>query len=273
MKPWPPTTFIRFGKCLGTSTNAAIVETDAGTAYLKALGNPEGPHALASDWVGTRLARLFGLPTFEYAILQIDADVDEIPLANGRYAESGSAFCTREEPGHTWGGEAAELQRLVNSHDIPRLVVFDTWIRNRDRHFPDYSVRKPNRDNVFLSTRDTPSGSYRLLAIDHTHCFSHRGELTKRLKDIGSVKDNRIYGLFPEFARYFNPGILSTCVQGLQALDTNQITGIVGSIPFDWEVDATTRAALVELLADRADYLAQTLPARLQQQEDTWAFL
>ena len=54
MKPWPPTTFIRFGKSLSTSTNVAIVETDADTAYLKALGHLEGPHALASDWVGTR---------------------------------------------------------------------------------------------------------------------------------------------------------------------------------------------------------------------------
>ena len=135
MKLWPPTTFIRFGKSLSTSTNAAVVETDAGPAYLKAMGNPEGPHALACNWVRTRLARLFGLPTFEYAILQVDADVDEIPFTNGRFAQSGSAFCTREEPGRTWGGGADELEPLVNSSDIPRLVVFDTWIRNRDPHF------------------------------------------------------------------------------------------------------------------------------------------
>ena len=57
----------------------AIVQTDAGRAYLKGLGNPEGPHALICEWVGTKLARQFGLHTLEFALMLIGS-TDEIPL-------------------------------------------------------------------------------------------------------------------------------------------------------------------------------------------------
>ena len=65
--PWPPTTFRRFAKTIKSSTAVARIVTDAGPAYIKALGNPQGPHALACDLVGARLARWFGLQTFEEA--------------------------------------------------------------------------------------------------------------------------------------------------------------------------------------------------------------
>jgi len=138
---WSPTTFLRFERSLSTSTRVAKVVTDAGDAYLKGLGNPEGPHALACEMVGTQLAHLFGLPTLDSAILQVNADEDEIPLYGGGKVTSGSAYCTREEPGHAWGGDAEELKLLENPQDIVRLVVFDTWVRNRDRHHPDYKIR------------------------------------------------------------------------------------------------------------------------------------
>jgi hypothetical protein len=43
--------------------------TDAGKAFVKTLGNPEGPAALISEWIGTRLAAWLGLPTFDIAIV------------------------------------------------------------------------------------------------------------------------------------------------------------------------------------------------------------
>jgi hypothetical protein len=54
---WQPTTVRRFIKALETATGTVIVETDQGEGYLKPLGNPEGPHVLACEWVGTQLAR------------------------------------------------------------------------------------------------------------------------------------------------------------------------------------------------------------------------
>jgi hypothetical protein len=53
---WRPTTFLRFEIALDTSMETARLVTDAGLAYLKALGNRQGPHPLAGEWVGTQVA-------------------------------------------------------------------------------------------------------------------------------------------------------------------------------------------------------------------------
>src|SRR5438132_6499286 len=149
--PWQPTTFLRFEEGLDTSMGTARIVTDAGPAYIKALGNRQGPHALACEWVGTQLAAWFGLPTFDFALMPIDASVDEILFLRGGRATSGTAFVTRATLGHTWGGTTEELDKLANPKAVSRLVVFDTWTRNCDRHPPDLTQRRPNYDNVFLA--------------------------------------------------------------------------------------------------------------------------
>lgn len=120
---WQPTTILRYTETVASSSRTAVVETDAGEAYLKAINNPEGPQVLACDWVGTHLAQRFGLPTFDTAILEID-EIDEIPI-EGTFASSGPAFVTRGEVGSTMGGGKA-LKNVENIADLPRLVVFDT---------------------------------------------------------------------------------------------------------------------------------------------------
>lgn len=54
---WHPTIVRRFIESYPTSTNVARVDTDAGEGFLKPMGNPEGPHVLACELVGTMLAQ------------------------------------------------------------------------------------------------------------------------------------------------------------------------------------------------------------------------
>jgi hypothetical protein len=115
----------RFIKAFATSACRVLVETDDGKGYLKALGAPEGPHTLACEWVGTQLAKWFGLPTFDFAILRV-TDLDDIPFYNGSKAHVGPGFITRAESGEPWGGMEEQMQRLINPQDVSRLVVFDT---------------------------------------------------------------------------------------------------------------------------------------------------
>ena len=68
--------------------------TDVGKAYCKALGNRQGPHALACEWVGSQLAKWLGLPTFDFAIMELD-DQEEIPLPRGGPAPPGPAVTRR----------------------------------------------------------------------------------------------------------------------------------------------------------------------------------
>ena len=96
-------------QAIESSTEVVRVVTDEGPAYLKALNNPVGLHALVRDWVGTELARWFGLPVLECAVLRVDSASDAIRMHSGRLAATGPAYVTRAIAGLAWGGRADEL--------------------------------------------------------------------------------------------------------------------------------------------------------------------
>ena len=238
----------------------ARIVTDAGPAYIKAMGNRQGPHPLACELVGTQLARWFGLPTFEFAIITLDATVDEIPFFKGGKAASGPAFVARAASGHVWDGTEKGLEGLVNPEDITRLVVFDTWIRNADRHPPDLAARRPNYDNVFMErVGDRNPGGFRLLAMDHTHCFTAAGELTVKLTDIDVVQDLRLYGLFPAFVPHVRQKTVETAVDRLGQFEEDVASAIIETVPPEWQVDRHVRRAWQEMICRRAVFVAETI--------------
>jgi hypothetical protein len=256
-RPTCVTTFIRsFDSGAGT----LLVETDAGRAYIKAKGNPGGPHVLACEYVGTRLATLLGLPTFDYALIQVD-EIDELPFANGKdFAEPGTAFAARSETGTTWGQDKRLLGRLGNVDEVSRLVVFDTWVLNSDRYDPNGS--RINLDNVFFSS-ESSGFEVELRIMDHTHCFTNGRDLTARVKQIGIVKDEAIYGLFPEFKPLLDREVVCATCEQLTNLSVDDVGEIVHSIPRDWSVGKPARDALQELIIRRAEYVAETIEESL----------
>jgi len=262
---WEPTRFVRFVESIGTSTYPARIETDQGEAYVKVINNPLGPQVLARELIGCKLAHWFGLSTFDCAILDIQTD-DEIWLADGRHAEPGPAFATRAIRGHTWGGREKELRKLENPEDIPRLVIFDTWILNADRHPPDGIVRKPNRDNVFLSSEGVGGGRARLVAMDHSECFiSSSRALDKKVSSIERIRDEHIYGLFPEFmpfvAKHFEE--VKSAASKLANVRKSMVSDIVKTVPTCWQVSLQGEQSLVDLVKRRADFLSDRIVEEL----------
>jgi hypothetical protein len=263
--PWEPT-IIRFRiQGFQTAAETVLVSTNAGEGYLKALGNQGGPHRLAADWVGTQLAAWLGLPTFDFAIIYVRPEND-IPFYHGNKAQPGPAFITRKDPGMTWGGDASTLGKLINPEDVGKLVLFDTWVRNVDRYPPNPATRRPNRGNVFLSSENVPDGRWRLLAMDHTHCFDGPGYLDARLDRIDFVQDEQIYGLFPEFKPFIQPhkSSLTTAVTKLKTLDVAWMQELVGQIPAEWQVDQPARAALANQVCGRAAFLSDNFITELE---------
>lgn len=222
------------------------------------LGNRQGPHVLACDYVGTKLALWFGLPTADCAILVVTSD-DEIPLGGGRRAAPGAAFVSRWLPGNWWGGSRDELEGIENPEAIARLVAFDTWTLNCDRYPPDTSTRRPNRDNVLLCLSEAQAGERRLVAIDHTHCFTCGRDLTPSLANIAAVKDPRTYGLFPEFREWITMSGMQDAADRLRQVSREEVRALVDEIPDEWEVPGRTRCALVELICRRAAFVAGRL--------------
>jgi hypothetical protein len=266
-QPWCPTTFLRFERGFNTSMGTARIITDAGPAYIKAMGNRQGPHCLACEWVGTQLARWFGLPTFDFAIMNLE-EADEVPFIRGGKAAPGPAFVSRAADGRAWSGTDADLDLLDNPEALSWLVVFDTWTLNCDRHPADLATRRPNKDNVFLVREGATQGHYRLIAMDHTHCFTCGRDLTDRMADIDHVKDERLYGLFPVFLPRLLGDELKHATDRLRTVNKGTFTAIVESVPREWDVSQRARKGWNELLYKRAQYVAETIADRLRQLTD-----
>lgn len=252
MNNWKPTEFERFESSFSTSTRTARIVTDAGKAYIKALGNPEGPHVLAFEWIAANLARWFGLRTFDFAVIVLK-DEDEIFLGDDCRALPGPAFVTKAERGRSWNGSAAELENVQNTEDITRLIVFDNWIRNRDRYFPP----RENYDNVFLSTEHTDDDFCELIAMDHTHCMSESNFLSAKISNIDYVKDDRLYCGFPAFMTFFDENVLQNTLSRLSQVNGEMVGAVVNSIPDEWEVEDRAAEALTDFLCQRAVFLSQ----------------
>jgi hypothetical protein len=240
----------------------AKVKTDATYGFLKAMGNRQGPHALACEFVGTSLAQWFGLSVADFAILRLEeVDCYDLPAKDetgkGPRTRPGPAFVSKDVPGKTWADDE-DLPKLENLKDITRLVVFDNWVRNCDRHPPDLSVRKANYANVYLARTKSPK-TFRLYAIDHTHCFDRTPELNRRLAGIDRVKDDGVYGLFPAFLPLIDAGELAWCKAMLHSLERSTVQEIVAAIPPEWEVGTQAGEALVELIVRRAACLVDKL--------------
>jgi hypothetical protein len=207
LSSWTPTQFEELVEPpFHTSMGTAKVRTNATTGYLKALGNCEGPHHLACELVGTLLADRFGLTVPACAFLDLE-EIDCYDLPKGARTRPGPAFISRDVPGRTWGRSRDDLKRLENPEDITRMVVFDNWVRNRDRHPPASMEWKPNPANVYLADTERPE-RYRLYAIDHSQCFDWGRALTTHLSDIDKIRDDGVYGLFPEFTPFVDLGVL-----------------------------------------------------------------
>lgn len=259
---WQPKQFSRYVQTIGSSSQTAVIETDAGRAFLKAINNPQGVHVLACDWIGTKLARRFGLKTFDIAILELAED-DEIPLDDKTSAASGPAFVTRAEIGEPMGGEVTLLD-IENVEDIARLIVFDTWVRNCDRYAPGMGKGNEPRmrlDNLFLSADGAPEGKFILKAIDQGHIFTCGKPVTPKLASIETIKEERLYGCFPFFRRVVTIEQICQIATELKENRSRLCGNLLDDLPAAWEVSNETKQAINRLLLERAVFLADNIKA------------
>lgn len=260
--PWAPTRIRWVDRVLETSTGTARVETDSGPAYVKMVGNPEGSQALFCDWVGTRAAAWLELPTFDVAVVDVN-EAGFITYADGTTSRTGPAFAARAEAGNPWGGTEDELEVVENPDTLSGLVVLDTWLLNCDRFRPEAGRTRRNTRNVFLTARDASKGKLRVIAMDHTHCFTCGSALTAAIRSIDRVQDARIYGHFPEFQPFLTHAAVRQFCARLGTLTKAVAGAFMAGAPRAWDIRDDVRAALADFLADRAAFLAPRLRTML----------
>lgn len=249
--PWPPSSFVRYVESFRSSTLVARIVTDSGPAYLKAINNPQGPHVLACDWIGTHLAHRIGLKTLDVTLLELTEE-DEIPIGDA-LAQIGPCFVTRDEEGEPVGGETV-LASIVNPEDIPLFVVFDTWVRNCDRYAPGMGQNGQARmrlDNLFLSSEKAPPGQFFLKAIDHGDILTCGRELTPRLAHIDFIRDDILYGFFPIFSRYVTSEQIVAAGEILKAAQPEMWADTLDSVPKEWQLSNEARNAIDRFLLER----------------------
>ncbi|MFM7162831.1 MAG: hypothetical protein ACKO3P_20970, partial [Planctomycetaceae bacterium] len=74
---------------------------------------------------------------------------------------------------------------------------------------------------------------------------------------------SQVYGLFPAFRRLVRQDDLAESLDRLKRFEPEVARGLLKDLPREWGVAPETSEALARLLADRAAWLAATLPTRL----------
>lgn len=260
----------RVNRALPTSACTVIVETDCGSGYLKAMGNDEGPWILGSELIGTRLANWLGLSTFEHSIIEV-MEYNNIRFHNGKIAIPGPGFITRSEVGDQWDGTSQQLDSLSNPEDIGRLIVFDTWTLNCDRHSVSgdgASARtRRNLGNVFLAA-DLEPGKLQLKAMDHTHCFTCGRSVSPKVSEITKILDPRVFGCFPEFRKKLSRLDVQNASKDLGALTKGDLDAAIIGIPKQWDISVESLKELATLLFERGRYVADTIEEKLWPQKE-----
>ena len=257
---WQPDHVERVIETFDTSTRVAKVATDAGTGFLKGMGNPAGNIALASELVAGELAACIGLRVPEFAVVNV-TDLD-IPMQGHGPVHRGPAFISRTIDGFPSDGTDAFVSRLDRPGDIAKLVLFDSWTRNADRYPPIDAWGEPNRDNLFFTAIARRFG---IVALDHSHAFVE-GDLETEIGLQAVREDARVYGLFPEFCPYVAEGDVLAAAHQIGHIDAALVREIVGSIPMAWGPSAGARLAWVDTILARAAVVSQSLPDLLLQQ-------
>ena len=262
---WQPTSVrMALPTKIPSSTSPCHVITDVGNAYLKLPNNPQGTPTVISEFIGTQLAEWFGLPTFEYALMTVSEA--ELYPDRADLTSPITVFATREEDGEKWQGSADELKLIVNAKDISRLVVFDTWVGNYDRHSKHMRAGEEaehrNDGNVFLST-DAERGKLKLKVYDHTHCHFAILVASPDVDLHQKITDDAVYGLFPEFRPFINRPSVQSAIHQLGQMNQEIARQVVQAVPGEWLDRQEIRDKLAEFIKSRSEFLCQYIESRL----------
>ncbi|TCM57578.1 hypothetical protein C8J36_102380 [Rhizobium sp. PP-F2F-G48] len=255
---WQPTRIERVNDVLNTSTKPLLVVTDVGLALLKYIGNAQGEDALVAELLAAELAAMIGLITPDFAVKRIPVIPTRNPFV---IAQSGPAFFSRWEPATTLAPNSQLLRSLRDPRDIAKLVVFDTWLRNKDRFSMAGHGGVVNYDNILIVPDKRKS---RLLIIDHSHAFAE----TTLEDEINAdwANEEQVYGLFNEFAPILRRRDVEAAINVICSLAPGDIRDACRSTPIEWGFGRPLADLLSELLIQRAARMQSWLPTAIFDQ-------
>ena len=221
-----------------------------------------------SRWWGrpTSMApRSFGLPIPDCGYCRLDDKTLNFgkPWSfEGRHVLPGPAFVSAKVDATPWNTKSEDLKTISNKSDVARLVVFDTWVINRDRYSPrDWPHRNPsgvrrpysNPGNLLLA--GTPGARTRLVPIDHGHAVTDTVPISANILLDNSIRSTSVYGMFPGFYPYIDERSVRSAVDDLKLLTMTHVEETVRLTPPEWELGKELSSMLSHFLYERSRFL------------------
>lgn len=165
--------------------------------------------------------------------------------------------------GHVAVSQLHPAQKLRKPDDIAKLVVLDTWLRNKDRFGGDdgdpFGV--VNYDNVLLKP---DKRMVELLAIDHSHALVET-TLDDEL-DQAWVDEQVVYGRFRQFDHFLTRKTLGSALAAVERIDRTTLRRVCEGVPGAWGMTDGLSERLLTCLDERAQRLGSWLPAAIFDQ-------
>jgi hypothetical protein len=210
-----------------------------------------GTRANVNEVIGTSLATELSLPTPDAALVEVRQELisDSAALAS-RNVTPGLYFGSRVVPGAYDFRDPVSTgispQDLSNREQGAAIIGFDNWVRNMDRD---------NAGNLLIQPQQAgPEKRFRLLAIDFGFILTGPAWQAVDLNNARDARDLVRRLVFLERCVYAQSEF-SSVVVGVESFDEHRCEAVLAEIPAEWQMDAATRALVVNFLVARRTLL------------------
>lgn len=244
------TSGLRFVRPMRGGAQSVLVECTDGAHYVvKSLNNPQGPHVLFNEALGTELMRSMGFPVPPWKPILLSSSLlnstpkfdfetcgGRVPRVEGLHF--GSLYVVppgsivHEIMPSEW------LKRVVDREQFLRALVLDLWVCNRDK-----------RQALFLPT--AAGGGTRLHPIffDNGHMF---GGPDWRFEDRVA---RSLYGDLSVYAGLLDESSIQCALNEVMNMSSVSIFRSLRTIPDEWFPDRQRSLQMLDQLFARREHL------------------
>lgn len=228
MKPVESLHAVQHIRKLRGGSQAHLMRASDNHYYVtKFQNNPQHIRVLASEYLGTKIGILLGLPMPEVRIIDVSdwliSNTPELRIENAGLSiacatglQLGVRYAADPEQDHIFDYlPESVLSHLANKDDFPRILAFDKWTCNSD-----------GRQAVFVKPRG--SQFYKAVFIDQGYCFN-AGEW--------DFPDHPLRGTYAQLSVY--RGVTSwqsfePVLSRIERIDITELQSIAQEVPEAW---------------------------------------
>lgn len=225
-------------------TKPQLFECNDGKQYVvKFMTNPVGKKALVHEYIANELAKYLGLPVAAGQVIHFSRElITDTPEIQEFNVEPGPHFGCLYYNNIVRPTNEERIKKCRNLKQMPGVIVFDHWIRNRDR-----------ADNLWNLVIEEGKMYNKLYMIDHAGCFFSSIRSSKLLKSTANYMEDVFWG---EMYEQFKPFLTKKrhfyrYIKAIENFPEETIKKIVYSTPVEWEPDKDELDGIIYYLTIR----------------------